>query len=891
MDAKNGRLVERDKHLQVLDEILKRARDSSGRVVVLSGEAGVGKTSLLRKFTAELDQNSMAYWGSCDALFTPRPLGPLQDIALRLDEKLAHQLETGAEPSKIFARFLAVIEAHETLPVLVFEDVHWADTATLDLIKFLGRRMSSLRAILLLSLRTDEVTRGHPISRILGDLTPASLRRLEIAPLTADGVRQLTRETSFDAERLYKTTGGNPFFVSELLSSGSGEQSLPASIKDAIRSRRARIGRSANTTLNALSIFPTPTPNWLLTNIARATGSRSTDECVAAGLIVRNQKEELGFRHELARLAVLEDMTERSRQSLHAKALNSLKEARAAGRAVQISTIIHHAAGAGDGHELLRLAPLAATEAARMGAHAQAAEHLKAALAYAELATAEQGAELYESWSYEAALAVKIDESIIDARHQAIRLWRSIGRQDKVGLNLRWLARLHWYRGEAQEADRYLSEALIVLESLPPGPELAMAYAIRSQMLMLHRRRKEAISWGNRAIALARTSGATETLVHALNTVGTSKLYAGQMAGMRMLEESLARSLDEGLHEQAARAYTNITSCAVSRKDFEVAELFSAQGIKFDSEHDLDSWTHYLVGYQAQMRLDQGRLEDARDIADSVERLEHLTLLMRMPASIVNSLARARLTAEADYGRLDQTLADASSIGELQYLVPARLALIEASWLWGESELAAKHVNALSDLPLDRLNPWNFGDVAVWFHRCGMSLVYKGKRQRLPAPRQLEVAGRYAEAADALLSLGMRYDAALTLAHTSGGAVAKDLTKALQLFENAGAKSGVAFVRRRAAMLGVSKQLPRPKRGPYAKSRSHPLGLTGREVQILRYVKEGLSNREISIELGRSERTVEHHMSAVLAKLGARNRIEALIRIQTEPWLLGSSEE
>lgn len=889
MSADVARLIERDEHLKILGDILRRALDSSGRVVVVSGEAGIGKTSLLRSFVTEQHRTSSTYWGSCDALFTPRPLGPLQDIAIRLDAKLAHQLETGAEPGTIFARLLAVLEAHAQLPILVFEDVHWADRATLDLIKFLGRRITSVRALLLLSLRSDEVTRGHPISRVLGEFSPTAIQRLEIAPLTVDGVRQLAKGSSLDPEHLHRTTGGNPFFVSELISSGSDMRSLPASIIDALRSLRTRIGKSANAALEVVSIFPSPPSDWLLARTLGKASMRSFDECVAAGLLVRGENGALHFRHELARLAVLEDVSAWRRRSLHAKAVNALREAREAGHAVQNSHIIHHAASAGDGREVLRLAPLAAADAARMGAHAQAAAQLSAALGYVDLATPEEGAQLYESWSYEAALAVKIDEKIIDARHQAIRLWRSIGRQEKIGLNLRWLARLHWYRGEAQVADKYLTEALAVLEALPPGPELAMAYAIRSQMLMLHRRSKEAIKWGNRAIALARSCDATETLVHALNTVGTSKMYAGHSSGMSMLEESLARSLEHGLHEQAARAYTNITSCAVQRKDFAVAEAFSTRGIKFDSEHDLDAWTHYLVGYQAQMRLDQGRLTEARDIAESVHRLEHLTLLMRMPAANVITLALARLGDDNDHERLERVLADATSIGELQYLVPARLALIEASWLRGDAERCRKHILALSELPLFRLNPWNFGDVAVWFHRCDMLAVYRGKKQPLPPPRQFEIAGRHREAADALLSMGMRYDAAMALAHTNEDA-ATALVKALQLFEEMGARSGIAFVRRRAASLGMLKQLPRPKRGPYAKSRSHPLGLTGREVQILRYVKEGLSNREISAKLRRSERTVEHHISAVLAKLGARNRIEALIRIQTEPWLLGKSD-
>jgi DNA-binding CsgD family transcriptional regulator len=516
---------------------------------------------------------------------------------------------------------------------------------------------------------------------------------------------------------------------------------------------------------------------------------------------------------------------------------------------------------------------------------------LSTGLGYVRQAKPEDAAQLYESWSYEAALAGKIDERTIDARHQAIRLWQSVGRQDKVGLNLRWLARLHWYRGEAQDADKYLLQALAVLEALPPGPELAMAYAVRSQMLMLHRRTKEAIDWGHRAITLARKCDAKETLAHALNTVGTAMLYADDSAGMIMLEESLALSLEHGLHEQSARAYTNIASCAVSRRDFSVAEAFSAQGIKFDSEHDLGSWIDSLFGYQAQVRLDQGRLAEARDIAESVLQRENLTRVMRMPAANVLALARARLGDDSNDEWLEKVLTDAISIGELQYLLPARLALIEAAWLRGDKDLARRHVAALSQLPLERLNAWNFGDAYIWFHRCDMTAVYAGPERPMPLPRRLELAGRHADATDALLGMGMRYDAALVLAHARDSGAAESLSKSLQLFESIGARPGIEFVRRLAESLGIIRNLPKPKRGPYAKARSHPLGLTAREVQILKYVREGLSNREISVEVSRSERTVEHHISAVLSKLNVRNRVEALIRIQTEPWLLGSSHE
>lgn len=886
MNSASAPLIERDTHMRTLGEDLDRALDSAGRLVIVSGEAGVGKTSLLRKFVTDRSAVCTAYWGSCDALSTPRPLGPLQDIAARLDSEIARQMRSGVASGPIFSRLLGTLEQHAALPVLVLEDVHWADTSTLDLVKFLGRRITSLRALILLTLRSDEVARGHPIWRTLGEIPPPAIRRLEIEPLTLEGVRQLVDGSDFDAEDLYRLTGGNPFFLSELLATTPDGRSLPVSIRDALRARRGRIGRAANSALDVISIFPSPPPDWLLARLLTKSAAAGCDECVAAGLLVRGDSNELFFKHELARHAVLDDVPERTRKSLHARAVSVLKAARKAGRSVQNSTIIHHASGAGDGLEVLRLAPLAASDAASVGSHAQAAAHLSAALAYVAQATPEQAAELYESWSYEAALAVKIDDSTIDARHKAIELWRSIGRQDKVGLNLRWLARLHWYRGESQEADKYLSQALAVLEALPPGPELAMAYAIRSQMLMLHRRTKEAVEWGNRAIDLARACNATETLVHALNTVGTARLYADDNAGMAMLDESLTLSLEHGLHEQVARAFTNITSCATSRKDFGLAEAFATRGIKFNTEHDVGTWVHSLYGYQAQVRLDQGRLTEARDIAQSVLQQTYPTRLQRMVAANVLALARSRLGEDPDDQRLEAALADANSIGELQYLLPSRLALIETAWIKGETALAQRHSDALRELPLERLNTWNYGDASVWLHRTGVLDRNRASGRAMPMPRQLELAGRHGEAADVLLGLGMHYDAALVLAHADDDTAVTALPKALTIFEGLGAKPAADFVRRRAAGLGMAKSLPRAKRGPYAKARSHPLGLTGREVQILRHVKDGLSNREISAELKRSERTVEHHISAVLAKLSVRNRIEALIRIQTEPWLV-----
>ena len=370
------------------------------------------------------------------------------------------------------------------------------------------------------------------------------------------------------------------------------------------------------------------------------------------------------FRHELARQATLDRLPPSVQQSLHARVEAAMSEVSATEAVVALSRRVHHAAGADDGARVLTLAPLAAAQAARLGAHQQAASHLSVALRYVAQAPSELAAQLYEDWAYEAGLALRIDDTVIDARQRAVALWRELGRIDKVGLNLRWLSRLHWYRGEARQAAEYADQAVRELESLPPGPELAMAYSARSQLHMLHDRTDEAIDWGTRAIALAEQLGEVETRVHALNNVGTALLFADRPGGRERMEESLALALEHGFHEQAARAYTNFAEYAVVFKDFALAERVLAEGIAFDTRHDLDAWTHYLVGRQAQLRMEQGRLREAETIAQGVMSLERLTLVMKLPALTVLGRVRVRLGEPDGPALLERALRDALATGE-----------------------------------------------------------------------------------------------------------------------------------------------------------------------------------------------------------------------------------
>jgi DNA-binding CsgD family transcriptional regulator/tetratricopeptide (TPR) repeat protein len=495
-------------------------------------------------------------------------------------------------------------------------------------------------------------------------------------------------------------------------------------------------------------------------------------------------------------------------------------------------------------------------------------------------------AQVYEDWAYEGSLALRDYDAIIDAHHRAIALWREIGAADKVSLNLRRLSRLHWRRGQGDEAERFCDMAVAEAEKVGAGRELALAYSTRSQLNMLHYRFEEAIDWGQRAIALAGELGELETRVHALNNVGTSLLFNGGHGGREMMEESLALALEHGFHDHAARAYTNFAESAVVTKDFALADRLLSEGIAFAARHDLDATTQYLLGRQAQLRMEQGIFREAETIAQGVVRIERLPVVMHLPAMTVLGRVRARLGEAGHADLLQQALDEGLPTGEPQRIVPVRFALVEAAWL--DEDPAAQHaeLEALVAVGLANFRPWDLGELAVWWRRCEMIEPLPVDVERLPAPRAFELGGEPQAAAAEWERLGLPYEAALSLMHVEGDEAGGALARAVAALEEIEARPAAALARRRAQRLGVAGNLPKSRRGPYAASRLHPLGLTNNEQRVLALIAQGKSNKEVARDLARSPRTIEHQVSAVLGKFNAANRMEVLLRLRAEPWLL-----
>lgn len=853
-------LLEREKTLEKMRAALAQVRQGAGRTLLLSGEAGIGKTTVVSHFVQEQQTaDCRVLWGACESLFTPRTLGPLVDFATQLDPSVLRAIAAADGSTSIFSAFLADLSASSQPTLILFEDVHWADHATLDLIKFLGRRISRVSALLVMTYREDELPIGHPLLAVLGELPSAQVERLPLAPLSRQAVHQLELDSGRVMVGLFEKTNGNPFYVTEVLASAG--QEVPRNVHDAVLARLGHLSDVSVLLCERVSVTPGSVELALLKQSATLSGvdvDRAIDECVQAG-VLQIHGDTLRFRHELARLAVHEVLLPQRRRHLHADALQALLDYPGATKAL----VVYHAVEAGDLDKVREFAPLAGAEAARLGAHREAAAHYGVALSYAQNSPLPMQADLNEKWSYEAGISLAINDDVLAARQRAINLWRQLGNQEREGLNLRWLSRLHWYRGEKKQADALAAQAIDVLERLAPTAELAMAYSVRSQMYMLTSHYDSALIWGKRALQMAIDENATEARIHSLNNLGTTLLMSGQLGGEVLLLESLERALADGFHEQAARAYTNLSSSMIMQCRFAEAERFCREGLNFDREHDLDSWTYYLLGLYAQLAAERGQFSLAQELAMEALTVPSQTAVMRWPPSLALGIARSR-SGEADaLTLLEDCLAAALVVGEAQLILPTCRALAEGYWLRGQADKARRIVEQGLTHSCKTDDPWLTGQLLVWGSRLGLN-VQTGSR--VAAPYQLELDGHLLEAASQWALLGAPFEQAVCLMRCGG----VHLQKAADLFAQIGAHLALELTRAQARAQGVRGI----KRGPYAAARDNDLGLTARELQIYELLANGMNNAEISKRLSRSVRTIEHHASKVLAKLGVRSRAD-----------------
>ncbi|HSD64476.1 MAG TPA: AAA family ATPase, partial [Ignavibacteriaceae bacterium] len=482
-------LLERENYLVELENKFNNLAEESGHVILISGEAGIGKTSVVESFTAKVKDKANVLWGACDALFVPRPLGPLYDMAGQMNSSMIKLLNEQSSLSEIFNGFFTYLKNNPVPNVVIMEDVHWADEATLDFIKFLSRRAGRINSLFIITYRDDEINSKHPLRLVLGDIPTRDLFRIKLPPLTERTVNDIA--ISSGIKNLYKITGGNPFLVSELLR--SKDNGIPSTIKDSILTRISRLSESARDLIEMISIIPTKAEQWLV-NELMPDNYFIQDECFQSG-ILRTEDTEISFRHELTRQAVEESLSEIKRLRYNEKVLQILLNQQETDN--YLARIIHHATIAKDKQIIIKYAPIAAKQASKLGAHSLAADHYLNALRYVNEVPPEIQIDLYEGRSYECFLTGQVEEGI-NAGQTVIELLKKFPDPEREGENYRRISRMLWYDCKDQQAEFYLDKAINIFEKLIPGKKLAMAYSNKSQTYLIREEIDTAIMWGEK---------------------------------------------------------------------------------------------------------------------------------------------------------------------------------------------------------------------------------------------------------------------------------------------------------------------------------------------------------------------------------------------------------
>jgi DNA-binding CsgD family transcriptional regulator len=841
-------LAERSNQLEDLARALDQAARGRGRIVLLSGEAGIGKTTLLRTFADATASHARVFEGRCDELITPRVLGPFRDMARHHRGPFAGAAVDDRDA--VIDVLINEMGFRHRPAVVIVEDLHWADHASLDVVGVLARRISDLPAMLICSYRDDAAIGNPPLKRLLGSLAGPATMRIHLDGLSDQAVAGLASAAGLDASAVVAAVGGNPFYLSEVILAGGAD--VPASVRDAVLARVAALPDAARVALGRLAVVPMEVETWLVPGIVDDTDLEPAERC---GML-RTTGGGLRFRHEIARRVLESSLSDAERTEAHMRVLTTLRT-----RNVEASRLVHHAMGARDEDAVGRSAATAADDAARADSHPEAVTFARLALRYAPGAAADR-ARLHGIAATGLYAMNHFGEAAVYADH-AVDAWIAAGSDPAtVADAMLFSARLSTLLADPATARVKALRAVDLLTPLEPSRTLAFAYSVMAAQDTLQGRVAEAAPLLDRALELARMTGSADVESHALGYRGVGRCLAGDEDGLADLRGAVEIAERIGHADYLTVAAQNTAVVLMRSGRVPEAEPYLNLAERTAIAHRLSSAHFRVAAQQCFVALWRGEWDAAEarlralldaDVDAGSNAVNPLAFLGRL-------LARRGDPAAAALIERAETLAMAG--GEEQKLAVALAAAVEWRWLTGDADsvrAAAQRFLSTADVARHRLlhaevlrHLRRLGDPVTLFDGCF-------------APYAAGIRGDWATAASLWPEARNPYEQAWELcAAPQVDTVGQGLT----ILDRLGATAAATMIRRRLRAAGV-RNVPR---GPRAATRANLAGLTDRQLEIVALLREGCTNAEIAQRLYLSHRTVDNHVSALLRRLGVQSR-------------------
>ena len=841
------RLLDREGELEKLHTALARAAGGRGIVALVTGEAGIGKTSVLRSFIEGIDARLRVLRGGCEDLRVAEPLGPLRDILYDAEPRLMARLHEADHPFALYSDILAACADHSSGTLMVLEDLHWADDATVDFVRFIARRIVEHPIMLAVTARADQTDNRQLIRRALGELPTDALLRIELPPLSKSAVEELCKEKLRDPARVYAASGGNSFYVTELLRNEG--DTLPSSVRDAVLARVDRLSGVARDVLEVTSVIPSRAEIEHVEALVTSDVASGIEECLAAGLLSTDGRY-LAFQHEIARQAVATSVSRFRLRSIHSDLFARLSDDGAVG----LSRLLHHAQGAGDTAAVAALAPQAARSAAAVGSRREAAAFFDLAV---ETAGDASDADLLE----EAAWSNYITGGHSNAADYQLRALRKLDASDPLrkGEALRKLSRYRWLQSDYDGAFNAIHAAISVLSDRN-GPELAQAYSSLSQLYMTAYRFDDVNEPAQQALCLAEEFDRPDIRAHALNNLAMSKTHSDTEHARALMSESLEIALRLADPDHAARALINWMTLEHDRCEFRNALDRAEMAAAYSRDQEMDAYLRYSLGMVARAKHRLGRWNEVMEPARrGFEPEDRVPDTFNFNSAFALFMHEVRTGTGPDPDVAAQLALYDHDKAEGQRIGPYAEMMAEKAWLLDEDTGPA--IGRLQMVAGKAARPETVAGVLVWLRRLGRELTVEDI-SLFPEPFRLEMTGDRAGAVRAWSRLGAPYDEALTLAFGTE----EEQRQALEIFRRLGAAPAEA---RLSQVTGATRGRPGRPRA------AGPLGLSDRQLDVLRLLDEGMTNARIAEKLFISPKTVDHHVSAILAKLEVSSRGEA----------------